>query len=64
MNHQLYFDAIAADNAFHTELVRAYGHRAGELRYSTKVHADANVQSALEAKLAADIAWLVEMRTA
>jgi hypothetical protein len=48
--------AYAADDRYSAELVRVYGEQAGTARYRW-THADAGVQSAMHAKLAADKAY-------
>jgi hypothetical protein len=61
MNFKLYEAAIDADTAFTVELCRVYGTKAGDARYLTK-HDDAGINAAKLRKLAADVAWLEEMK--
>ncbi len=63
MDRTKYDAALAADEAFTRELVRAYGVKnAGNARYKY-FHDDAGVTAAAEAKLEADRAWREEMWT-
>jgi hypothetical protein len=58
----LYRAALAADEAFHAELVRVYGaSNAGDARYRCQ-HDDQRVSEAGRAKVKADERWLAEMR--
>jgi hypothetical protein len=62
--HALYRAAIAADNDFQAELVRAYGaSNAGQARYRY-THADARVTEAAYAARVAGDAWLHAYRAA
>lgn len=54
--------AINADTAFTVELCRVYGTQACNKRYQMTPHADAGIEAARAAKLAADNAWQVEMK--
>ncbi len=59
----LYDAAKRADEAFQAELIRIYGVRkACEKRYQSADHHEPSVNAARDAKLAADLAWLNEMR--
>lgn len=54
----LYHAALAADDAFHAEVVRVFGnHRAGDMRYRPEAW-DEGIRAAARAKHAADEAWL------
>ncbi len=59
---EAYRAALDADAAFSRQLTRAYGSRAGDMRYiRTHLHRDARVRAAALAKLAADnVYWSVE----
>lgn len=58
----LYHAAIAADDRYTRALVRMYGeNKAGDKRYQL-THTDPEICAARAAKLAADEAWLREMR--
>lgn len=60
-NFALYAAAFAADEALQTELVRIYGvKKACEMRY--RAPENAKLAALFDAKLAADSAWLQEMR--
>jgi hypothetical protein len=53
----LYHAAVAADNAWQSELERAYSKRAGDARYSSLGTATATLRKLWEAKHAADAEW-------
>ena len=61
--HELYYAAIAADEAFQRELERVYGKKATEGRYRTKPFSDAALQAASDAKRAADEAYHSEVQS-
>lgn len=52
----LYRAAIAADEKFSRELVRQFGSRAGDMRYSGRAEYDDETRQAQELKRAADAA--------
>lgn len=66
-NHPLYSAAVAADEAFATELVRVFGAaRAADMRYQPNrwPTTDDRLHDAVKAKHNADTAWLAAMRGA
>ena len=60
-NFDLYHAACAADNAYHDALVARYGAKAADKRYLLD-HSHAELRALAAAKIAADAAWLEEMR--
>ena len=58
----LFYAAIAADDVFHEELVRVYGHNACNERYSMKPYADTELQTARTKWRTAMGAWADEMK--
>jgi len=63
IQHPLYIAAVEADKAFHAELVAVYGKGAADARYDyTKSTATPKLDDLAAAKIAADIAWLDEMK--
>lgn len=63
IRHPLYQAALDADKAFHAELVATYGNDASNARYDyVKSTATPRLDDLAAAKIAADIAWLDEMR--
>lgn len=62
--HPLYAAALAADEAFHSELVRVYGRKACDARYDRKRNAATPALARLgAAKEAADAAWIAALRS-
>lgn len=55
--NELRLAAYAADDAFHAELVRVYGKRAGDMRYQPNDFEDEALIAAERVKVAADAAW-------
>jgi hypothetical protein len=62
MNFELYWEALRADDQYQLELLRVYGVKANVSRYASR-HTDLRVIAAQSLKIAADNAWLTEMRT-
>ena len=60
-NFDLYRAAIAADDAFHAELVRVWKSDAGTMRYHPSKHTDAALLAARAAFETANQAWIQEM---
>ncbi len=62
--NELRLAAYAADDAFHAELVRVYGKRAGDMRYQPNDFEDTALIAAHEAKRDADDAMHASFRAA
>lgn len=58
---RLYYAALRACNRLQTALVRAYGARAGDMRYRTDVDHPAPVRAARRAYRLASDAWMAFM---
>lgn len=66
MNHPLYDAAVAADDNFHDQCVRVFGHgKASDMRYQpNRWPEDKALSDAAHAKYDADRVWLNAMRGA
>lgn len=62
MSKQHYYRAIAADDAWHIELVRLFGNKASDARYDARGRSTERLIELWDAKLAADKEWMNEMR--
>lgn len=60
--HTLYRAAIAADQAWHDELVKVFGKRAGDARYTAQGSSTPTLAALRQTKIAADTALHLAQR--
>ena len=61
INFELYYEAVAADEAYQLQLEQVYGKRAGDMRFTKEAHGHPNIKPAHDRFLEASAAWRREM---